>query len=251
MGLENIISLELCVFDLDGTLHKGKRPEKYRGHSTVDFSFALARKMLVRNPLYLPRYVKGCLDTRYIEKNMKNLGVGKVETDSSMVEVFGTVLNGMPYELLKRAAKKLPKLSYPYAKESVVKLARTVENLAIVTKAFEPLALSYVEWFKANRVDMDVECSWLDVKDGVVRGLAYSYNESKKNKMLRLLERRKVSSVTLFGDTDDDLDMLKATNQKGIDTKVVAVHPKEGYSDKLVKRADYVINSWEAFYNLI
>jgi phosphoserine phosphatase len=168
-----------------------------------------------------------------------------------MVEIFhNSALQGLPYHMMVKAGKNLYKLSYPYAKRSVIRLCERSTDYAIITKTFKPAAISYIDWFKKNGLDIKLECNEFKIEDGKVVGLRFRHDESKKDKTLRFLAQSKpFSSCTVFGDTDDDLDILSALDDK--DHYTVAVHPKDSYSDKLVQKADIIITDWAEVYNFL
>jgi len=246
-------STRINMYDLDGTIHRGRNPKKYNGYSSVDFSIALGKKLMLNLPHKVLEYASACLDTRKLKNDLEKIGLNKEDRDYAMVEVFFKgALQGLPQDLVSSSTKKLPKLAYKKAKETILELSQYATTSAILTKAFSSCAEPYVKWFQNNGLEMLLESHDFEVdENGIIENLKQSLTLSKEEQVNRVLQLNEYNEALVFGDHDRDLEMTNALDKKEFDYKLIAVNPFPGESNQLTSKADLILNGWEGIYNFL
>lgn len=252
--LNNYNSSRINLYDLDGTIHRGKNPNKYNGYSAVDLSKTLARKIMFKKPHLLFKYISACLDTKKLKTDLVKIGLCEKEMDGAITEIFFKgALQGLPYNLVKSSAKKLPYKAYNKSKETILELGKYAKATAIITKSFSICAEPYKDWFEANNLEVILDAFNFEIENGKIKDLVRHTSMDKTEQTHRVIgnSTHQYNEALVFGDHDRDLEMVKALKQLNLDYKIIAVNPFPNESGALLEKADFIINGWKGLHSFL
>lgn len=241
---------QIVLTDLDETIHKGRLPGKFRGISEVDLSMLVCFQ-LIKKPLKIPGFIKENVELLLFEKKRSKEieDYHRSMVEDELIPFFcNRVLYGVPISYLENAAEHLPRYSYPFAKESIIAMAKKSEKLVIVSKGIEPVLKGYKFDFFKKGIDIEYECNKLLIENGRVAGLDESNTiltkEDKKSRAEKILKG--YEKAIIIGNSGDDIGLFEAGDVVDFSLKI-AVYP---HSEEVEKNADVVLHSWKEFYRM-
>ncbi len=251
LDLENLLmnkdhKNQAILSDLDGTIHRGLYPRKLHGASYADLSIFLGFYLGLTQ---LEKHIRCNLK---IYKDYNSLTEQKRPQTLIEKELILTYCNdlllGLDSRTVEKAARWLPFIAYRKAKQSVKKMAKQ-SRMMIITKAIEPTMIGYVEWFYNRGSNIRFESNVLYTTDYIIEGLwkpGILCTSDKYYRAKKYLDGKK--RAVIFGNTSEDLAMHNAAKDLGLESIMIAVHPRD---KQVEEEADVIMRSWPELYDKI
>ena len=251
LDLENILlnkdsKNQAILSDLDGTIHRGLWPAVLHGASYADLSILLSFY------LKLPQLKKHVTCSNYILREYRHMihnGHQQGLIENVMTRYYcNNLLPGLDMRQLNKAARWLPKLAYKDSKKSLTEMGKKSE-ITIISKTINPVMASYSNSLLKEGLKINYKCNELITEGYEICGLQTPGILSASDKYWAGADCLKNKERTaIFGNTSEDLAMHKAAKKLGIESIMIAVHPRD---KQLEEEADVIMNSWSELYSEI
>lgn len=251
LDLENILlnkdsKNQAILSDLDGTIHKGLWPAVLHGASYADLS------ILLTFYLKLPQLKKHFICSSYILRDYRHMiynGTPQGIIENVMTRYYcNNFLPGLDIRQLHKAARWLPKLAYKDSKKSLVEMGKR-SDITVISKTIEPVMASYSNALLKNGLKINYECNELLIEDSKICSMQTQGMLNTIDKFRAAADCLKNKERTaIFGNTSEDLAMHRAAKKLGIESIMIAVHPR---NKQIEEEADVIMNSWPELYSKI
>ena len=237
---------QAMLFDFDGTIHRGLWPAVLHGASYADLSLSLIPH------LELSQLKRRAMCAYYILRDYRHMNAqgysrGLIEKEMT-VYYCNKFLSGLDIRKVYKAAEWLPRLAYRRSIESLAKMGEKSE-ITIISKTIEPIMESYRKRLLKDGLKVGCECNVLLTEDFQIQGMWTPgiLCASDKFEMAAAYLANKERAV-IFGNTSEDLAMHNAAEQLGIESIMIAVHPRDRQAEW---EADVIMKSWPELYSNI
>ena len=237
---------DLVALDLDECI--------FPGFSQEALGARVARRLL-RKPLHrgdrrlFPRLLAGGVYRAWTR--LKQL-VGLRTPSRQLIAWYEWTMRGIPEEYFARAARSLPKRSFPLAAETIALLAEHAPT-GIVSLGLDVVARVYVaswpglSYFEANTMIFEPGPDGERVFAGYDHERMFTAGEDKRRAIERRLAASGAATPLVIGHNDDDVPMARLARERG--GLAIGVNP----SSRLHDEFDAVATGpdWESVYALV
>jgi HAD superfamily hydrolase (TIGR01490 family) len=189
--------MNLALFDFDGTITFKDSFEPFLYYAADPFRIAVGRFVLI--PLV-------------IGYKLRIISASKTRASVAMFGFRGRRLNEVKQAGARYARDVLPGIVRPKALERIEWHKAQGDVVVVVSAALD---VYLVEW--CRRMEVDLICTELEARDGILTGGYRDGDCVGEEKAKRILEKYNLQDyevVYAYGDTNEDDEMLKMANRK-------------------------------------